>query len=163
MIATTQPRPVVRSNEEMCALLEAATREVFRLMVGATLDCGKEPARSSPKFTAMVGLAGDLCGVLSVRCGQDCADRIAARMLDLPPDESAAYAWDALGEVANMIAGNYKNKINGTTDKCMLSLPTVITGSDYSLRSPTMDSVIARWFEFERMPLGVTLELQGER
>jgi len=34
---------------------------------------------------------------------------------------------DALGEVCNMIAGNFKNKISGLSEGCMLSVPTVIT------------------------------------
>jgi chemotaxis protein CheX len=51
---------------------------------------------------------------------------------------------DALGEVCNMVAGNFKNKISGLGEGCMLSPPTVITGSDYNLHSmadsPTLES-----------------------
>jgi len=36
-------------------------------------------------------------------------------------------------EIGN--TGNFKNKIDGLSDGCMLSLPTVITGSDYTLHS----------------------------
>jgi len=32
-----------------------------------------------------------------------------------------------------MVAGNFKNKISGISDGCKLSVPTVITGSNYSL------------------------------
>jgi chemotaxis protein CheX len=83
----------------------------------------------------MVGLAGVICGVLSVRCSQQSASLAATLMLDLPPEKAAENAWDALGEVANMVAGNFKNKL-GISDKCMLSVPTVITGADYNFRSP---------------------------
>ena len=44
---------------------------------------------------------------------------------------------DAIGEVANMIAGSFKNKLTGLAHGCMLSSPTVITGSDYAYRAPT--------------------------
>lgn len=162
MSTSAETVPVVVSNEQMRSLLELATKEVFLLMVGTVLESAKVAPWEGHEFTAMVGLAGDLCGVLSVRCGQDSANRIAALMLDLPEDKAAKHAWDALGEVANMIAGNYKNKINGKSDRCMLSVPTVITGADYTFRSLTVASVIAVQFSFERRPVAVTLEFQGE-
>jgi chemotaxis protein CheX len=162
MAASTQAEPAVRGNDAMRSLLETATQEVFRLMVGTALDSAKDLPWRGTEFTAMVGLAGEWCGVLSVRCGQDSANRIAALMLDLPSAKAAEHAWDALGEVANMIAGNYKNKLSSKSDRCMLSLPTVITGADYSFRSPTVESAIVLRLAFEQMPLTVRLELHGE-
>ena len=32
-----------------------------------------------------------------------------------------------------MVAGNFKAKITSLADACMLSVPTVITGADYSM------------------------------
>ena len=43
--------------------------------------------------------------------------------------------WDALGEICNMVAGNFKNKVSGLGNGCMLSVPTVITGRDYHCHS----------------------------
>ena len=160
--AQGEDEPIVQSNETMRSLLETAVREVFLLMMGTTLDSAKDSPWRGPNFTAMVGLAGELCGVLSVRCGHDSANRIAALMLGLTSAKAADHAWDALGEVANMIAGNYKNKLGGKSDRCMLSLPTVIAGEDYSFRSPTVESAIVLQFAFEQMPLTVRLELHGE-
>jgi chemotaxis protein CheX len=82
-------------------------------------------------------------------------------MLDLAPQKAGEHACDALGEVANMIAGNFKNKLNGTSDKCMLSVPTVITGADYTFRSLAVANSVTLWFAFQGLPLSVTLELQG--
>lgn len=160
MTATIQPEPKVRRHEEMYSLLEIGTREVFSLMIGRALETGKESQlQPGTEFAAMVGLAGDICGVISVRCGQDSAERIAALMLDLPPEKAVEHVWDALGEVANMVAGNFKNKLNGKNDGCMLSLPTVITGADYRFRSPSVESGVELQFSFENMPLIVKLEL----
>jgi chemotaxis protein CheX len=38
---------------------------------------------------------------------------------------------DALGEVCNMIAGSFKHKVNGLSERCALSPPSVVTGKDY--------------------------------
>jgi chemotaxis protein CheX len=162
----TTPSPTnsaVRSDEELLPLLEVASHEVFRLMVGAELQRGSQTQGKGSEFTAMVGLAGELCGVLSVRCGKESANLVAALMLGLAPEKAAEHAWDALGEVANMIAGNFKNKLNGTSDKCMLSVPTVITGADYTFRSLAVANPMALWFTFQDMPLAITLEVQSER
>jgi CheY-specific phosphatase CheX len=56
--------------------------------------------------TAMVGLAGALCGILTV-CGDGkTARRIAQGMLGETCD-SEDQAADALGEICNMITGNF--------------------------------------------------------
>jgi chemotaxis protein CheX len=160
---TTQPHilPAIRSIQELYSLLEAASRQVFRLMVGIDLEPGTETLWNGVEFTAMVGLAGELCGLLSVRCSEKSSMQVAALMLDLASEKAAEHAWDALGEVANMIAGNFKNKLNGTSDKCMLSVPTVITGADYTFRSLAVANSVTLWFTLQGMPLSVTLEVQG--
>jgi CheY-specific phosphatase CheX len=55
-------------------------------------------------------------------------------MLGVPPEEGASHQCDAVGEICNIVAGHFKAKI-GLGDKCMLSVPTVITGGNYQLRS----------------------------
>ena len=60
---------------------------------------------------------------------------MASKMLGVDLDKVGAEMSDALGEVCNMVAGNFKNKIAGLAEGCMLSPPTVITGNDYSLHS----------------------------
>ena len=73
----------VRSQEENWQpVLELAVEEVFEIMVG----CRVKPApRSEPKpngeFTAMIGLAGSLCGVLTVGCDAQTARQLAKGML----------------------------------------------------------------------------------
>jgi chemotaxis protein CheX len=123
------------AHEDWVPLMEVAAREVFELMLGCKLTLPTEDAEGSLPVTSMVGLAGQLCGVLSVRCDGKSAALMASRMLGTNVDESGSEVSDALGEVCNMIAGNFKNKISGLSEGCMLSPPTVITGSDYDLHS----------------------------
>jgi len=125
----------VRPDEFWGALLDCATKEVFQLMVQTELTTLTGTIEGTPAgdTTAMVGLAGALCGVLSIRCDARTAESIAGRMLGsvgtVNPDEVP----DALAEICNMVAGNFKSKITRLADNCMLSVPMVIRGEDYEM------------------------------
>ena len=147
--------------EKWLSHLEHASCEVFLIMLGTRLELSKPEPLAGVEFTAMVGLAGCLCGLLSLRCGQQSATEVASAMLGLAPEHASEHAWDALGEVANMIAGNFKNKIDGISDKCMLSVPTVITGVDYRFRSLADSAPLELWFRLRGLPLRVTLEIHS--
>lgn len=142
-------------------LLDLSAREVFDMMLGTQLESMDESSASANggEFTALVGLAGSLCGVLSIRCNDQAARIMASKMLGMPPEEVDNDSWDALGEIANMIAGNFKGKLSGIGNHCMLSVPTIITGSNYETRSLRGGNMIEVIFDFEMKPLWVTLEL----
>ena len=74
---------------------------------------------------------------------------MASKMLDMPVEEVDNDSWDALGEIANMIAGNFKGKLSGIGNRCMLSVPTIITGTNYEARSLSAGICIEVVFEFE--------------
>jgi chemotaxis protein CheX len=147
--------------EKWAPLLEHSIHEVFEIMLHSTLDPGKPAPADGIEFTAMVGLAGLITGVLTLRCGYDAANQIASAMLDVSAAEAGAHAWDAMGELANMVAGNFKNKIDGVSNRCLLSVPTVITGADYSFKSVSGSEPIELWFRFKRQPLRLSLEIHG--
>jgi len=69
--------------------------------------------------------------------------------------------WDAAGEVCNMVAGNFKNKIAGLGDGCMLSVPTVITGTDYNMHSLADSGKLRANMVFEGSPLLISLEIHS--
>jgi chemotaxis protein CheX len=133
---------VIESHQGWLSVLELSAQEVFELMLGSHLVVATEAAsqdqdqdKDGLDITAMVGLAGRLCGVLTIRCSSKSGARMASKMLGVDAEKAATEIWDALGEVCNMIAGNFKNKISGLGDGCMLSVPTVITGGDYCCHS----------------------------
>jgi len=148
-------------HEEWIPILDVATREVFELMLSSQLTAAGGSAQDAHDFTAMVGLAGQLCGVLSVRCDAKAARLITSRMLGVDMEKAGPEIADALGEVCNMVAGNFKNKISGLSDGCMLSPPTVVTGSDYMLHSLTDSPAVKVYLLFEGMPISVTLEIHS--
>ena len=142
------------------SMLDLATREVFEIMLNSSLEQSDEAKSVSvPEYTAMVGLAGSLCGVISLRCTAQSAALMASRMLGLPVEEVGEQKRDAIGEVSNMIAGNFKTKLTNQGSGCMLSVPTVISGADYQLHSRAAAGTVEAGFRFEGALLSVVLEM----
>jgi len=141
-------------------LLEDAVREVFSMMLNSEVQ--RAPANTvlaHAEFTAMVGLAGKLCGVCVLRCAPASAGLMASKMLDVNCEEAGDEKWDAVGEVCNMVAGNFKNKLPGVSENCMLSCPTVIAGNDYHYRSLADGQSMSLTVLFEGSPLTIVLEI----
>ncbi|MFY9843774.1 MAG: OmpA family protein [Terriglobales bacterium] len=99
---------VTRSREENWRpVLELAVEEVFEIMVGCRVAPATESEHApNAEFTAMIGLAGALCGILTVCCDAETAGQIAKKMLG-DAANSAEEVGDALGEICNMVAGNF--------------------------------------------------------
>ncbi len=57
----------------------------------------------------MVGLAGALCGILTICCDRKTAREMATCMLGPEIADSEDQVSDALGEICNMIAGNFES------------------------------------------------------
>jgi len=151
-----------RSHEEnWLPVLELAVEEVFEIMVGCRVK-PLAPSEHTPneEFTAMIGLAGALCGVLTVSCDAKTARQVAKSMLG-DTAKSEGEVGDALGEICNMIAGNFKNKLAGTDERCMLSVPSVISGGQYSLHSLAEGHSVETVLVFEDSPITVRLQLQS--
>jgi chemotaxis protein CheX len=149
------------SHEEWIPPLELAAREVFELMLGCQLTTPESSTEAALNVTSMVGLAGQLCGVMTIRCSSNSAELMASKMLGVGRDEVGSALCDALGEVCNMVAGNFKNKISGMSEKCLLSTPTVIIGSDYKLHSVADSPALVIRLLFEGMPLVVSLHFHS--
>jgi chemotaxis protein CheX len=150
----------VRSDQSWKTILECAAIEVFEMMAGARLEplpmSGEDPVGDR---TAMVGMAGALCGMITIRCSSAAAAKLASLMLDGTAAESPSTVGDALGELCNMVAGNFKSKISNLADHCMLSVPTVISGGDYYLQatSPTESFQLPLKYEGERVWIALTV------
>src|SRR5208337_2647353 len=118
-------------------ILELATQEVFEIMLG----CQVKPAAESepkpnPEFTAMVGLAGALCGVVTVCCDAKTARQIAQFMLAEAAD-SEEQVGDALGEICNMVAGNFESgaaRMKSASQDAFDRIAGILRQRDYRLR-----------------------------
>lgn len=151
----------IQTDASWKTILECAAVEVLEMMAGIRPDPSpsstEEPAGEQ---TAMVGMAGALCGITTVRCSNTTAIKLASLMLG-GTSANASGASDALGELCNMIAGNFKSKISGLADHCMLSVPTVISGEDYSMEPAQPAESINVCLNLSGQPLWVSLIIHG--
>ena len=141
------------------SLIETTTREVFITMVG--VDLRRVPDPDPPlvaEMTAMLGLAGELCGVISVHCAASTVSRSAARVLGAGAVEPE-FARDMLAEICNVIAGNFKCKLPELSEGCLLSLPTVISGAEYQIYSSAHGERFQASFECDGA-IWITLDLE---
>lgn len=126
-----------RSQEENWRpVLELAVEEVFEIMLGCRVkpmaECELKP---SGDFTAMVGLAGALCGILTVCCSAKTAEEIAKTMLGAAGTRSEIA--DALGEVCNMIGGNFESgsaRMKSASEGAFDRIAGLLRKRDYRLR-----------------------------
>ena len=150
-----------QSRDSWAALLEASAREVFELMLGSELaELPPTDLKPSPGITSMVGLAGSLSGIIAVRTSLKGAAAMAEKMLGMALEETDPQCWDAAGEVANMVAGNFKNKLNTHDEQCVLSVPTVIAGESYTLHPLGASAEVCLKLAFDGLPLFVTLDVE---
>ena len=154
--------PREETQQRFTQALDSAASEVFEMMVGTPL--GPSDQVTLPRvadYTSMIGLAGDLCGVLSFRCSLASATLIAQKMLGTDEHTSEECIRDALGEICNMVAGSFKAFVSDVVEQCMLSVPTVVSGKDYQLY-PLADGMrIQACRSFEGALVWLTLDLHG--
>jgi chemotaxis protein CheX len=112
-------------------------------------------------LTAMVGMAGVLYGITTTHCSSDTAIRLASKVAGTEPAKDPIIVNDALGELCNMVAGNFKAKISSLADHCMLSVSTVITRENYALQSAELSESLNIPRAFEGSQIRVCLITQS--
>jgi len=128
-----------------------STEEVFNTMIFLEVTSqgpmteGKESIFSH--FSAMIGLSGDLMAMISIHCDAYIAMEIAGAMLDTEFDEVDADVKDAMGEVANMLAGGLKSRFLDDNLDVTLAIPTTVMGKGYSISSPKRSNRLVIPFE----------------
>ena len=109
-----------------------SVRNVFSTMVGATTTIARPHVKSAPAVSydvsSVIGFSGDIVGSVVVSFQKEAAMKLVASFAGAElPFESADFA-DAIGELANMIAGSAKKDLEV---KASISVPSVIIGSGH--------------------------------
>jgi len=115
------------------SVLEGA-KEVFETMIFMALEEIEDQAWEMEDVTLLgtITFKGSLEGCLSICCGMNCARTIAANMLGMEPDEEISEddINDAVGEVANMVMGAVKARIQDEVRNVEVSIPSVVQGME---------------------------------
>lgn len=128
------------NEEQLVKSLIKDVQEVFINMVGVE-DLMHLPIQIDATthfkqcMTAMVGLAGTYNGLVSVHIPWPLAISFTSLMLGMEVTEIDDDVNDAMGEIANMIAGSFKQHLSKGGSDIQLSTPSVVNGSDYTVSS----------------------------
>lgn len=153
------------TEEDLIAGLVTDVRDVFVNMVG-TEDVNQLPMQIGviTKFqeclTAMVGLAGSYNGLVSVHIPWPLAISFTSLMLGMEVTEIDDDVNDAMGEVANMIAGSFKQHLSKGGSDIQLSTPSVVNGSNYTVSSGSNIENITLQFEANELSFFVSLTIE---
>jgi len=109
------------------AALEVFATMIFIEITPGTPLKGREDTIES-NLTSMIGLAGDLRGVLAVHCPEETAKGITGAMLGMDIDAIDEDVKDAIGEIANMVAGGLKTALLAEGTETELAIPTTAVG-----------------------------------
>lgn len=138
--------------------MDEAVKEVYSLMMdiscAAIDDC---PIGEPETISAVIGLAGAMSGTCVLRSGERTARRMASGLTGIDMASLDDTVKDAIGEICNMVAGAWKGKLPALASSCMLSTPTVVTGTNYQLHTQRPDLRIERYYRFETFTFSFTL------
>ncbi len=93
-----------------------------------------EMLKNGVVVAAGIGFAGNINGFSYVCALENVAKKITCKFLGFTPEEvekeGIATVNDAMGELANMITGDFKNKLCDLGYPCMLSIPCIFNGQN---------------------------------
>ncbi len=132
MSTHTLEKPTI--NPKLIAPFVEAVREVFHTMVGVTTTVERPFLKVDPALSydvsSLIGFSGEVSGCIVVSFQKRAALSLTTAFAGNPIDENSPDFADALGELANMIAGSGKKRLGLLAS---ITVPSVIIGKGHSI------------------------------
>lgn len=154
---------LMESNTETIELyndIVEGTKDVFSTMLMIDLEEG-DPVENDEirsNLSSILGLGGDIKGLLGIHCPEKTARKITGAMLGMEVDSLDDDVNDAIGEIANMVAGNLKVAFEKVGINAQLAIPTTVTGKSYKTSRPQQAYCITVPFSMEENEFWVELK-----
>lgn len=160
-MSTTQTlgEPTVRAH------ITRAVTDVLKVMLSASVEpvafasrdsSGNVPPEVTTQLVALhavgsVGFVGDINGLVYLYLPMPFARMATCHLLGLSDaeltDAGEGTVTDAVGEITNMTVGSFKNALCDAGLPCILTIPSIITGSKISVDS--VGSTERRFYLFQ--------------
>ncbi len=142
-----------------------AVNVVFETMLGLkpqrkTLKVNPSEANTQ-QVTSIIGISGKVHGVVALRFPPETALALAGRLLGSEVTEVNDEVVDAVAELANMVAGNAKAKLD-MDPPLELGLPTVVEGAGYRLKYPSNSHWLEVPFQTEGGSFGMEISYSAK-
>jgi chemotaxis protein CheX len=140
-----------------------AIKNVFKTMIDVPFTLGNPEIKKNrtPSFeiSSIIGLSGNVSGCVVINLSTPVALQLVSALLGDEVTEIDEDTIDAIGEIANMIAGNAKTDFPGENNA--ISVPTVVTGK-HEVSYPSGLPIIAIPCETEAGRLVVEVALKAK-
>ncbi len=116
-----------------------STEEIFSTMIPMEIKTDEafmqDESMIRTDVMSLVSFTGEHSGIIALFCSKEIALMITSSMMGISATELDRDTKDAIGEVTNMIAGTFKNKVHEKYGAMHLSVPIVIGGADLTISS----------------------------
>lgn len=126
------------SFEEIMFTIMSATQDTFKSYMNIDLLAGKVERKVDTvdsDVTGIVGVAGDRVGYIIIATDKQSAQCVAKELLMVEEADEDCIR-DAMGELANNIAGVFKTRYHEQYGSVALGLPLVISGQLRTVSDP---------------------------
>ncbi len=145
--------------------ISRAVQDVFKTMLGKTASLAdtadsvitensqlEHPVQiTGQQVVGTVGFIGDISGLIYLYLEAAFANDIASHMLGMTPAEleeaGDEVVNDAVGELANMTVGTFKNQLADKGFPCKLTIHSILRGSNFSIEP--ISSATRRIYRFK--------------
>ncbi len=107
-----------------------AVKRVFETMITVPFSLGKPTLKKGNEvpheISSIIGLSGNVSGSVVISLTHEVAFQLVSHLIGEEVDEIDEVCTDAIGEIANMIAGNAKTDF--PTEDNSISVPSVVVG-----------------------------------
>lgn len=152
-------RNTLNSGLAPAKLNEIANR-VWSMVLGLKLKPTSLNRRPSADLSFVLGtvrISGAWQGELTLGCSAELARKVAAAMFGKSPEQAEPEEIrDAIGELTNMVGGNFKTILKG---ECRLSVPSIVDPVLLARFEPTSEK--HQWFECEGSVVFLGILRQG--
>ncbi len=115
----------------------AGVKDVFSTMLMIDLENEEilegQQCTIESNLTSMLGLGGGIRGMLAIHCPAAVAKGITGGFLGIEVETLDEDVKDAIGEIANMVAGNLKVSLAKQSIDVELAIPTSIVGDSFAI------------------------------
>ncbi len=150
------------SEEQQQALVRClveSAKNIFSTMCDIPLTADEstsgEDASKRYHVSGIIGLSGALKATIVVSVHKDLVFHAAEGFLGMRPTEIDADVTDLVGELANMIGGNAKERMK--MEGLSIGLPTVVAGDNHKVSYNSGMALTVLPFESDHGPLSIEL------
>lgn len=124
-----------------------ATLHVLETIASTKAEAGKlylkKDQMAKGDVSAVIGLSGEAKGTISVSFTKACIFSIVSKMFGEQVNELNSEIQDAAGEIANMISGHARQKLEEMGQSMTAAIPSVVIGESHTISHMTKYPIVA--------------------